>query len=141
MKLPSACSEPISIHASREGSDPHFFDNPYGFHKFLSTHPVRGATLTMRRRWLIVLFLSTHPVRGATPALPHPDRHSDISIHASREGSDLSSPLYHNSATRFLSTHPVRGATAKLNNKLKEMCANFGEKNDLFSIYYKSCGL
>ena len=57
----------ISIHAPREGSDP---PNDAGFveiTEFLSTLPVRGATLFVARATCnYSRFLSTLPVRGAT---------------------------------------------------------------------------
>ena len=80
----------ISIHAPREGSDPH--DEGFcNFHpKFLSTLPARGATCTPPRTQKDpAAFLSTLPARGATyrrrRERPAGGR---ISIHAPREGSD-----------------------------------------------------
>ena len=79
----------ISIHAPREGSDP---PNDAGFveiTEFLSTLPVRGATVAGAVRGAAVQFLSTLPVRGATAA---------EAVRASL-------------VRKFLSTLPVRGAT------------------------------
>ncbi len=56
---------------------------------FQSTHPVKGATLSVIVLSVILTFQSTHPVKGATRgkgytvAIPH------ISIHAPREGCDV----------------------------------------------------
>ena len=125
----------ISIHAPREGSDPspaaalvvggEFLSTLpvrgatiynyvlLWFEAFLSTLPVRGATLLCDGGLALdVRFLSTLPVRGATVFLCRACYLLiRISIHAPREGSDhfLSLPWFCNNA--FLSTLPVRGAT------------------------------
>ena len=55
---------------------------------FQSTLPVRGATISVDKSRLRGRFQSTLPVRGATASLIVRGRHSRISIHAPREGSD-----------------------------------------------------
>ena len=60
-----------------------------GTQKFLSTLPARGATYYRRLEWMHVL----------------------ISIHAPREGSDMTSGKHGRSCIEFLSTLPARGAT------------------------------
>ena len=81
----------ISIHAPREGSD------GYKIFQFLlpvlfqSTLPVRGATCgSTRPKHPACRFQSTLPVRGATIISNPPYSVKGISIHAPREGSDLS---------------------------------------------------
>ena len=78
---------------------------------FQSTHPVWDATTPRRLRLTCLKFQSTHPVWDATRGRP-PDRTiSDISIHASRMGCDLSSVMTAWSSILFQSTHPVWDAT------------------------------
>ena len=83
-------SRMISIHAPREGSDRELLISAAATPRFLSTLPVRGATLERKTRLRTRLFLSTLPVRGATK-----------------------STLYFPKALLFLSTLPVRGATQR----------------------------
>ena len=60
-------------------------------------------------------FLSTLPARGATfYQVAHWLAHILISIHAPREGSDLSGPRPERQPHEFLSTLPARGATGEL---------------------------
>ena len=146
----------ISIHAPRAGCDPvlsrmatamSYFNprTPCGVRldnivnllakaEFQSTHPVRGATLIIKRHKfgqrisihapragcdsiyladgvLICTFQSTHPVRGATHPCILVTVTRWISIHAPRAGCDLISGHICHAAFRFQSTHPVRGAT------------------------------
>ena len=62
---------------------------------FQSTHPVRGATLTLILRRSPTIFQSTHPVRGATPLPPAIGTEQlRISIHAPREGCDVEVMAY-----------------------------------------------
>ena len=91
-----------SNHASRSASS-----------RFQSTHPVRGATLTLRALYCVLGFQSTHPVRGATIVRIMLFKIRIISIHAPREGCDVSSSIIFLSYI-FQSTHPVRGATARM---------------------------
>ena len=64
-------------------------------------------------------FQSTHPARGATFNLGHNfGLLYVISIHAPREGCDLSFYLNDFSSQIFQSTHPARGATRSLYNGL-----------------------
>ena len=112
---------------------------------FQSTHPVRGATTAaeyVAQREAI--FQSTHPVRGATVP-PRGDRGCpSISIHAPREGCDLSEQcavvldqvisihapregcdpqdVLDSLDKEFQSTHPVRGAT-------RRMCSTVSTRN------------
>ena len=55
----------ISIHAPREGSDPHRLGDPAAG-RFQSTLPVRGATAIRYAVIALCRFQSTLPVRGAT---------------------------------------------------------------------------
>ena len=57
-------------------------------------------------------FLSTLPVRGATLLQTTAAQVKPISIHAPREGSDLQNSQWEFANAIFLSTLPVRGATA-----------------------------
>ena len=59
--------------------------------------------------WLWFQF--THPGRGATLQPRHHTLTSQVSIHAPREGCDLSSKLPYATRDRFQFTHPGRGAT------------------------------
>ena len=56
-------------------------------------------------------FQSTLPVRGATPGRKRYSRKVRISIHAPREGSDMSVVVSFTVSVEFQSTLPVRGAT------------------------------
>ena len=94
----AAVPHAISIHAPREGSDLLFFRQPFRLPNFNPRSP-RGERLSAADdRMLYLLFQSTLPARGATVSRTRgrpPDR---ISIHAPREGSDLSglsSDIYH----------------------------------------------
>ena len=79
----------ISIHAPREGSDAAANAAGSEHNKFLSTLPVRGATLDKWPKETTIW----------------------ISIHAPREGSDNGFVGSSGSKSSFLSTLPVRGAT------------------------------
>ena len=81
---------------------------------FLSTLPVRGATHCSYRAAMYCKFLSTLPVRGATGLKLQSRRKNKISIHAPREGSDLTVSYDLLTDALFLSTLPVRGATEAL---------------------------
>ena len=132
----------ISIHAPREGSDPHALQDLLNPGEFLSTLPARGATLFfLCFRLIRPLFLSTLPARGATlctplriavlpyfyPRSPRGERQElpklssswiQISIHAPREGSDPewsrhSSPIEINFYPRSpRGERPIRPAAA-----------------------------
>ena len=102
----------ISIHAPREGCDPPARTTVPVFHVFQSTHPVRGATHVHSVGVATCeIFQSTHPVRGATTFCHSLSPCGYISIHAPREGCDVSPMAYSTASERFQSTHPVRGAT------------------------------
>ena len=88
-----ACS--ISIHAPLAGCDPFHF-------------PVFG---------LDTLFQSTHPLRGATLTLDHNFRADIISIHAPLAGCDALPGLWHRRLESFQSTHPLRGATGRVHGR------------------------
>ena len=78
---------------------------------FQSTLPARGATLENYITQAIQLFQSTLPARGATTLQKFPVHCSLISIHAPREGSDLSILRGSMVNVTFQSTLPARGAT------------------------------
>ena len=78
----------ISIHAPREGSDQDVFSARLSRWRFLSTLPVRGATvcrdMTQERA-----AISIHAPREGSDVLDaHAIQDVGISIHAPREGSD-----------------------------------------------------
>ena len=78
---------------------------------FQSTLPAWGAT--QRRRLFLCLkqFQSTLPAWGATAYGGGSENYIVISIHAPREGSDLSGNVGMTDALKFQSTLPARGAT------------------------------
>ena len=106
-------STQISIHAPREGSDPSRTTWAYLRKSFLSTLPVRGATCP--NSFCVTSccqFLSTLPVRGATcTAAEVCPRRDGISIHAPREGSDLSN--LDEFKSRYISIHAPREGSDK----------------------------
>ena len=81
--------QPISIHASRGGSDPRLL-----------------VSMTMP-----CAFQSTLPVGEATRRISNHDMNRNISIHASRGGSDCSMQNQNLTKKRFQSTLPVGEAT------------------------------
>ena len=108
--------------------------NAIALASFQFTHPGRGATtlqLVQRGtdksfnsrtpggvRQAIVAegdvpseFQFTHPGRGATYGRQHAQSNSCVSIHAPREGCDLSCHILHTTRATFQFTHPGRGAT------------------------------
>ena len=122
-----------STHPVRGATSNFFRADSYNW-LFQSTHPVRGATLGNQQTMQFAdIFQSTHPVRGATRFIGQHVLHSKISIHAPREGCDVSLPVLsmvafisihapregcdaasarNTSTMEFQSTHPVRGATS-----------------------------
>ena len=81
----------ISIYAPREGRDPRMSAASIRCSKFQSTRPARGATCLMGRIGRdLELFQSTRPARGATGAVRQQIIKRAISIHAPREGRDMS---------------------------------------------------
>ena len=63
--------------------------------EFQSTLPVRGVTvLTVITVLPPIQFQSTLPVRGVTTAETRQGRHSAISIHTPREGSDITACMF-----------------------------------------------
>ena len=132
--IPAAAVTAISIHAPHAGCD-HAQAGHIRFpQKFQSTHPMRGATTSLKNRRCNLQFQSTHPMRGATACrtnLPTPGRFQSthpmrgatldcryghvlrqISIHAPHAGCDASVPMSRTLCIPFQSTHPMRGATA-----------------------------
>ena len=101
-KIPSS----ISIHAPREGCDGRRHCGAWASSNFNPRTPrgVRqGGGNSLRP---LFLFQSTHPARGATPAaLPGADQ-PGISIHAPREGCDLSQ--FVDTTSRAISIHAPR---------------------------------
>ena len=81
---------------------------------FLSTLPARGATKCIcPKGQMAKKFLSTLPARGATVSKMPEALSGRISIHAPREGSDVSQALKTAQDAAFLSTLPARGATPR----------------------------
>ena len=102
----------ISIHAPRAGRDRWRTLGRFGWRRFQSTRPVRGATAPGALPFMLILdfnprapcgarpnaspplyfhtrkFQSTRPVRGATSTGSCTKRHYNISIHAPRAGRD-----------------------------------------------------
>ena len=79
---------------------------------FLSTLPARGATGNSISLGPRVSYFYPRSPRGER--LTNGDKirsMSNISIHAPREGSDITGSRFSSSLTRFLSTLPARGAT------------------------------
>ena len=83
------CDTPISIHASREGSDGKGFEFIHGLAIFQSTLPAREATRTVTPSETRIVHFNPRFPRGKRlgKALLHAAENI-ISIHASREGSD-----------------------------------------------------
>ena len=65
-QLHAKLSDDISIHTSREGSDPHHACRMMGSSKFQSTLPRGKRPKTMERAAMLAQFQSTLPVREAT---------------------------------------------------------------------------
>ena len=79
---------------------------------FLSTLPARGATCTATGRSKTLPRISIHaPREGSDISTGAAAANDIISIHAPREGSDVKPALYHFRGFTFLSTLPARGAT------------------------------
>ena len=78
---------------------------------FQSTPPARGATRTAAIRFTSAVFQSTPPARGATKGCRKYPRQTQISIHAPREGGDVSLSCPSSNMISFQSTPPARGAT------------------------------
>ena len=101
--------------------------------QFQSTHPLRGATFSLRSFPTFFPFQSTHPLRGATYGSRAAFPEAPISIHAPLAGCDAASTACSAGGTHFnprtpcgvrparssrsctsltfQSTHPLRGAT------------------------------
>ena len=80
---------------------------------FQFTHPGRGATGSPRVGCIKDnQFQFTHPGRGATADVTKEvDQISQVSIHAPREGCDITSTELDQNHEPFQFTHPGRGAT------------------------------
>ena len=91
----------ISIHASRGGSDAGDGDISSRARLFQSTLPVGEATARHRISRASKAFQSTLPVGEATAAYAAWAKENNISIHASRGGSDRASPSSTAPATNF----------------------------------------
>ena len=124
----------ISIHAPREGRDVGRATVERVCVEFQSTRPARGATRARKTRASGKRFQSTRPARGATTMWISPPMPPRISIHAPREGRDLSprstsgrsgrisihapregrdedGTIFDSWNSEFQSTRPARGAT------------------------------
>ena len=87
-QLASHIQAPISIHASRGGSDHNDGCVSAGIERFQSTLPAGEAT-GERYNYDYVSEISIHASRGGSDAYPELEvASSEISIHASRGGSD-----------------------------------------------------
>ena len=104
----------VSIHAPREGCDTSRSRHHHRANSFNSRTPggVRlGAT---DPPWYYIRFQFTHPGRGATSALSSYFGYDLVSIHAPREGCDLSYTPLEAGLPQFQFTHPGRGATSRV---------------------------
>ena len=106
-----AVIERISIHAPLAGCDPD--RHPRRDREPISIHaPLAGCDAFSRQpEFKIEIFQSTHPLRGATVTLPVDDILPYISIHAPLAGCDACRRARRQRAAGFQSTHPLRGAT------------------------------
>ena len=81
----------VSIHAPREGCDSSGSTSGGITSVFQFTHPGRGATPSwLNARWSGRKFQFTHPGRGATQQGKDINYEAKVSIHAPREGCDVS---------------------------------------------------
>ena len=124
----------ISIHAAREGGDGTICTELGYIKAFQSTPPVKAATLSARvylspcrfqstppvkaatqkevNPEMFTRFQSTPPVKAATQQLSEIEQRERISIHAAREGGDVSSRSISYDVIAFQSTPPVKAATS-----------------------------
>ena len=116
----------ISIHAPREGCDVRTRSPSWWASDFNPRTP-RGVR-RLKSYLSLALdgeFQSTHPARGATlNPLPY-EQDEAISIHAPREGCDLTASAVASPAAEFQSTHPARGATANFTKEQRVCLAQF----------------
>ena len=118
---PASTASTISIHAPREGSD---FINGLSRRFYFDFYP-RSPRGERRLPGVLCFraeeFLSTLPARGATDFSV--DSYADIviSIHAPREGSDLTKYTASAVSSSFLSTLPARGATWRTSLRLSTL--------------------
>ena len=101
----------ISIHAPLAGCDAAHSALLSLSITFQSTHPLRGATATVKACDSATVFQSTHPLRGATTTPKMIAYVTQISIHAPLAGCDYTSHSTMAHMREFQSTHPLRGAT------------------------------
>ena len=81
---------------------------------FQFMHPGRGATKTFHGFWMIHKFQFMHPGRGATDYWCNEgDTDETVSIHAPREGGDVSTEFKFHRFISFQFMHPGRGATTR----------------------------
>ena len=102
----------VSIHAPREGCDG-ILGQLYGFHiMFQFTHPGRGATSGWSCCKDDAYSFNSRTPGGVRPLVcfVHAVK-LGVSIHAPREGCDISPPMCCPSCVTFQFTHPGRGAT------------------------------
>ena len=109
--VPALFTDDISIHASREGSDlcktvPDFTDN-----YFNPRFPRGKRPYTLSKGKRAAKFQSTLPAREATIFRFFHTQYFNISIHASREGSDNAFAVLKVADLKFQSTLPAREAT------------------------------
>ena len=78
----------ISIHAPREGCDEEVTPCIEADQLFLSTHPVRGATISARSFFSAEVISIHAPREGCDHAIKGIGIDPSISIHAPREGCD-----------------------------------------------------
>ena len=131
----------VSIHAPREGCDyKHCLHSTYvqrfnsrtpgGVrHKmgrsptlkysFQFTHPGRGATKKAFALTICSRFQFTHPGRGATDTACPCTHTRVVSIHAPREGCDVTKAFVAMLTLLFQFTHPGRGATCSRSRPLR----------------------
>ena len=105
------CSLQVSIHAPREGCD-----LSHGFMKASSTSfnsrtpgGVRLGPSGSGKSFHMFQF--THPGRGATISGQISGIEYEVSIHAPREGCDITHSQHRRERQEFQFTHPGRGAT------------------------------
>ena len=102
----------VSIHAPREGCDSNKVSiEPKHSRRFNSRTPGGVRLQSRSRAYPGDEFQFTHPGRGATLCLAVCRHHGRVSIHAPREGCDLSQGDHSCLNGTFQFTHPGRGAT------------------------------
>ena len=101
----------VSIHAPREGCDL-YAKSAYSLSGSFNSRTPGGVRLAPALMTLDYLkFQFTHPGRGATVARQTLTEITRVSIHAPREGCDLTANTSLTKLQEFQFTHPGRGAT------------------------------